>query len=192
MLKTTRLLTFLGIFLSALLCMDSGVVYAASIAKPKTIKHKDLPAFVPDQVVVAFKPGTPSEEKRSTHAQTGGRVISTIAAINVDVVSIPKGKVFEKTAAYERNSNVEYAEPNYYYTLHMPPNEGVSSDIFCDDYSFQSIEVQSQPPGKHCGRRYHHLVCGWRWIIDTSLPVHCVRRSNLYAADHLVCLALAA
>jgi thermitase len=137
MLKTTRLLTFLGIFLSALLCMDRGVVYAASIAKPKTIKHKDLPAFVPDQVVVAFKPGTPSEEKRSTHAQTGGRVISTIAAINVDVVSIPKGKVFEKTAAYERNSNVEYAEPNYYYTLHMPPNEGVSSDIFCDDYSFQ-------------------------------------------------------
>ena len=137
MLKTTRLLTFLGIFLSALLCMDSGIVYAASIAKPKTIKHKDLPAFVPDQVVVAFKPGTPSEEKRSAHAQAGGRVISTIATINVDVVSIPKGKVFEKSAAYERNPNVEYAEPNYYYTLHMPPNEGVSSDIFCDDYSFQ-------------------------------------------------------
>jgi thermitase len=137
MLKTTRFLTFLGIFLSALLCIDSGIVYAASIAKPKTIKHKDLPAFVPDQVVVAFKPGTPSEEKRSAHAQAGGRVLSTIAAINVDVVSIPKGKVFEKTAAYARNPNVEYAEPNYYYTLHMPPNEGVSSDIFCDDYSFQ-------------------------------------------------------
>jgi thermitase len=137
MLKTTRLLTFLGMFLSGLLCIDSGIVYATSIAKPKTIKHKDLPAFVPDQVLVAFKPGTPSEDKRSAHAQAGGRVISTIATINVDVVSIPKGKVFEKTAAYERNPNVEYAEPNYYYTLHMPPNEGVSSDIFCDDYSFQ-------------------------------------------------------
>ncbi len=137
MLKTTRLLTFLGMFLAALLCINSGIVYAESIAKPKTIKHKDLPAFVPDQVVVAFKPGTPSDEKRSAHTQVGGRVISTIATLNIDVVSIPKGKVFEKTAAYARNPNVEYAEPNYYYTLHMPPNEGVSSNIFCDDYSFQ-------------------------------------------------------
>jgi thermitase len=136
MLKTTRLVLFLGILLATLLCIDSGIVYAASIAKPKTIKHKDLPAFVPDQVVVAFKPGTPSEEKRSAHAQAGGRVISTIATLNVDVVSILKGKVFEKKAAYKRNPNVEYAEPNYYYTLHIPPDEGVSSDIFCDDYSF--------------------------------------------------------
>jgi thermitase len=136
-MKTKRLVLFLGMSLAALLCIDSGIVYAASIAKPKTIKHKDLPAFVPDQVVVAFKPGTPSDEKRSAHAQAGGRVISTIATLNVDVVSIPKGKVFEKSAAYKRNPNVEYVEPNYYYTLHIPPNEGVSSDIFCDDYSFQ-------------------------------------------------------
>lgn len=136
-MKTKRLVLFLGVFLTALLCIESGIVYAESIAKPKTIKHKDLPAFVPDQVVVAFKPGTPSDEKRSAHARAGGRVISTIANLNVDVVSIPKGKVFEKSAAYARNPNVEYAEPNYYYTLHTPPNEGVSSDIFCDGYSFQ-------------------------------------------------------
>ena len=63
-MRPARTIFTLSIALVLFICTAGGFVYAASIATiPKTIKHKDLPAFVPDQVVVAFKPGTPSDEK---------------------------------------------------------------------------------------------------------------------------------
>ena len=135
-MKTERMLLCLGIAAAALTIGGVEASYAASIAKPKAVEHQELPAFVPDQVVVAFKPGTPGNLRRSAHAQAGGRVISTIAALNADVVGIANGKVLEKADVYARNPNVEYAQPNYYYTLHDPPAEGEAPELFCGD-SFQ-------------------------------------------------------
>ncbi|MEE9574688.1 MAG: S8 family serine peptidase, partial [Gammaproteobacteria bacterium] len=89
-------------------------------------------AFVPDQVVVAFKPGTPGEAKRAAHAQAGGRVINTHAAINAVLVGIPSGTLLNKIAVYKHNPNVRYAEPNYYRTL-SSPSEGYDPFV-CSDY----------------------------------------------------------
>ncbi len=132
----------LGIVFVALVCSVGGYGYAADIAihetrQNLTQQHETLPAFVPDQVVVAFRPGTPGEAKRAAHAQTGGRVINTIAALNADLVGIPRGKVLEKAAAYRRNPNVRYAEPNYYYVLNDPPNEGwIPPGTLCSENFF--------------------------------------------------------
>jgi thermitase len=118
-MKTART-TFFGLTLAFSICITGGLVYAANVLKHETPQYETPPAFVPDQVVVAFKPGTPGEAKRAAHAQAGGRIINTHAAINADLVGIPSGTVLNKIAVYKHNPNVRYAEPNYYYTLDQP------------------------------------------------------------------------
>ncbi len=131
-MRTSRTI-FLGLTLTVSICMTGGLVYAASVLKHETPQYETPPVFVPDQVVVAFKPGTPGEAKRAAHAQAGGRVINTHAAINADLVGIPSGTVLNKIAVYKHNPNVRYAEPNYYRTLSTPPFEGYDPFV-CSDY----------------------------------------------------------
>ena len=130
-MKTART-TFLGLTLAVSICITGGLVYAANVLKHETPQYETPPAFVPDEVVVAFKPGTPAEAKRAAHAQAGGRVINTHAAIHADLVGIPSGTVLNKIAVYKHNPNVRYAEPNYYRTL-SSPSEGYDPFV-CSDY----------------------------------------------------------
>jgi len=120
-MRTARTI-FFGLTLAVSICIMGGLSYAA---------------FAPDQVVVAFKPGTPAEAKRAAHAQAGGRVINTHAAINANLVGIPSGTVLNKIAVYKHNPNVRYAEPNYYRTLSSAPSEGndtfVCSGLYWDE-----------------------------------------------------------
>ena len=134
-MRTARTI-FFGLTLAVSIGITGGLVYAANVLKHETPQYETPPAFVPDQVVVAFKPGTPAEAKRAAHAQAGGRVINTHAAIHADLVSIPSGTVANKIAVYKHNPNVRYAEPNYYYTLHQPPSEGVDPGV-CNGLYFE-------------------------------------------------------
>jgi len=127
-MKTARTI-FLGMALAILICTTGGLVYAATVLKHETPQHETPPAFAPDQVVVAFKPGTPAEAKRAAHAQAGGQVIRALKGIGADLVGIPSNKVMDKIAVYKHNPNVRYAEPNYYYTLDQPPSEGVDPGV---------------------------------------------------------------
>jgi thermitase len=131
-MRTARTI-FLALTLAVSICIMAGAGYAATVFKHDTPQYENPPVFVPDQVVVGFKPGTPGEAKRASHFQAGGRVINTHAAIHVDLVGIPSGTVLDKIAVYKHNPNVRYAEPNYYRTLSLPPTEGYD-DFVCSDY----------------------------------------------------------
>ena len=131
-MKTART-TFLGMALAILICTTGGLVYAATVLKHETPQHETPPAFAPDQVIVAFKPGTPAEAKRAAHAQAGGRVIRALKGIGADLVGIPSNKVMDKIAVYKRNPNVRYAEPNYYRTLTVP-SEGLDPYVCNGNY----------------------------------------------------------
>jgi thermitase len=103
------------------------------------------PRYVADQVLVAFKPGTPAEVMRSVHAQNGGRVLRTVDAIGMQVVNIKASTVLEKVAAYSRNPNVRYAEPNYLRVLIIPkegfdpaPPEGLGISYFDEQYGLHN------------------------------------------------------
>lgn len=129
-MKTKRLILGTVILIVSVFILANSV-YAENVVKQKQKQYDSPPPFAPDQVIVSFKPGTPGDAKRSAHAQTGGRVIDTHAIFNADLVSIPKGLVHQKIAAYKLNPNVRYAEPNYYRTLSTPPNEGYD-DFVCN------------------------------------------------------------
>ena len=124
---------FLALTLGVSIFIMAGTGYAATVLGNDTPQYENPPTFVPDQVVVGFKPGTPGEAKRAAHAQAGGRVINTHAAIHADLVGVPSGTVLEKIAVYIHNPNVRYAEPNYYRTFSTPPSEGYD-DFVCNDW----------------------------------------------------------
>jgi thermitase len=131
-MRTARTI-FLGLTLAVSICITGGLGYAATVLKHEAPQYETPPAFAPDQVVVAFKPGTPAEAKRAAHAQAGGRVIRALKGIGADLVGIPSNKVMDKIAVYKHNPNVRYAEPNHYRTLTVP-SEGLDSFVCNGNY----------------------------------------------------------
>jgi thermitase len=76
--------------------------------------------FTPDEVLVAFRPGTPAADKSAAHAQVAGHASRTLSQIGVTVVSVPAGTSAAALKSYRRNPNVLYAEPNYIRPLVLP------------------------------------------------------------------------
>ena len=76
-----------------------------------------LPVVAPQtdtgRIIVQFVPGTPANERAAAHANVGGRVVKTIPALGMEVVSVPNANATRGLAnAYGRNPNVLLAEPD--------------------------------------------------------------------------------
>jgi len=69
-------------------------------------------AYVDDEILVKFNPGTPARAVLEAHRQAGGRVIGEIAALDVQIVKVGPGQAAQRLPVYQRNPNVEYAELN--------------------------------------------------------------------------------
>ncbi len=70
--------------------------------------------YVPDQIIVKFKPGTPIEAENQLNESLGTTVIYISPTGRFKVLQIPEGKtVAEMVAIYSQQPIVEYAEPNY-------------------------------------------------------------------------------
>ncbi|MGB9804072.1 S8 family serine peptidase [Desulfofundulus sp.] len=86
-------------------------------------------AAEPDRVIVKFKAGVSetviSETvKRSIHSRHGGKVIRDLpASLGAQVVEVPAGKAEEKVDEYQKESAVEFAEPDYVAKALEIPND---------------------------------------------------------------------
>jgi len=89
---------------------------------------QSVPKFAPDRVLVKFRPGTAASEIDKAHRQAGGKQQRAIPGIGVHVVKVPAGSVPGKVSMYQKNPNVEYAEPDFYRVLILP-DEGNDPEI---------------------------------------------------------------
>jgi thermitase len=69
------------------------------------------PSAVADEVLVKFRPGVAASDVAVAHRQAGGQVVRQVPGLGVSVVRA-QGPPAQALAAYQRNPNVEYAEPN--------------------------------------------------------------------------------
>ncbi len=101
--------------------------------------------FTPDQVLVSFHPGTPGHAIAAAHASVGGTVQKSIDGLGVHVVGVPDGTVLATVAAYQKNPNVIYAQPNYIRPLIMPtevPTEGIflpNLNVFDEQWNLHNV-----------------------------------------------------
>lgn len=132
--------------------------FCSSLALGQTARPS-LPDRVADQVIVGFQPGTPANAIADAHRQANGLSIRRLAAIGAEVAQIRAGSVSAAIAAYTRNPNVRYAEPNYLRVMILPdegqdpdPPAGLGIDYFAEQYylhntgqSFYYNELTGEP-----------------------------------------------
>lgn len=83
------------------------------------------PKYRPDEVLVRFRPGTPTQTRQVAHAALNGRSIRTWASVDgLELVQLPAGaNIQSAVVAYRQNPNVLYAEPNYIVHALGLPND---------------------------------------------------------------------
>ncbi len=80
--------------------------------------------YVPDQVLVKFRPGTPASDIARAHASIHAAIRDEIPQIGVQIVGLPRGlSVGKAIGFYQRNPNVEFVEPDYYVEAALTPND---------------------------------------------------------------------
>jgi len=111
MRRTRGFLPLAGVFAFVVLGMGSAL---GDLSTP----------YVPDQVLVKFRPGTPASEVARTHASIHAAIRDEIPQIGVQIVGLPRGlSVGRAIGFYRRNPNVEFVEPDYYVEGALVPND---------------------------------------------------------------------
>jgi thermitase len=96
----------------ALSMMPLATAGASSPGGPKAAAE-----YVPDRVLVGFKPGTPGHAIAAAHAAAGAQREWRIERVGIDIMRVPKGRtVVGLIKMYEKNPNVAFAEPDYIVT----------------------------------------------------------------------------
>ena len=80
--------------------------------------------YVPDEILVKFKPGTPGNSITALNSSVNAKVKEIGMKIRFHRLRIPKNKTVEEMVEiYSKNPNVEWAEPNFIASAHMTPND---------------------------------------------------------------------
>lgn len=103
--------------ISHLIALLLATLYSSTVAAAPAGDPFNKP---PDQVIVKFLPGTAADLQREAHQLANGTVVQQLPGIGVTVVEVGVGSVEGAIEIYERNPNVDYAEPNYHRLLFRP------------------------------------------------------------------------
>lgn len=97
------------------------------------------PAFVSDEVLLGFKPGTNMDQVRAVLAQVGGSIVGSVPRIGVYQIRLPPGaNVLSLVDMLKRSDIVAVAEPNY--AAHLPAERSASGD------TASRLRTPSKPP----------------------------------------------
>ncbi|MFZ2053218.1 MAG: S8 family peptidase [Candidatus Aminicenantales bacterium] len=107
------------------------------------------PRFVPDQVLVRFKPDLKTQLIEGTLSLYGTETIKRIPQLNIYQVRIPAGiSVEEMTYALSRNPDVESAGPNYIARITVTPNDTLFRYQYALNNTGQDFGAPGSPTGK--------------------------------------------
>src|SRR5262245_9470596 len=82
------------------------------------------PEFVPGELLVRFRPGVGAARRAAVRADEDVRLQRSLALPGLELVRLAPGESVRGAAAdLERNPDVLYAEPNFYYELNAIPND---------------------------------------------------------------------
>lgn len=131
-------ITALAVFIFVFLSLAVYVVYISS-ASDGTTDGPELAIegeYVPDQILVRFKPGTRGAKQREIANKNNLEQIDEIKQIETKVLRIKdKGRVAEKIKALSKNPNVIYAEPDYIVKTQLIPNDPIYPEQWNHPYS---------------------------------------------------------
>src|SRR5690606_17942169 len=171
-----------------LLAIVASLALALVLTLPQTVGAEaapaDKPAYAPDQVIVKFKEGTSARTMKATHQEEQAKLLSRNETLGFDVVKVEDKSVEQAVQEYEKNPDVEYAEPNYIYTIQWTPNDPDFSSRQWGPQKVQAPEAWDVTRGSSSTRiaivdtgvQYDHpdlagkVVRGYDFVDDDSDP----------------------
>lgn len=97
-------------------------VRADSTSIQSVMKHSDR-LYFPGELLVKFKPQTSPPATKALHAHFGVSSYRDGDQGHFQIIQVPPGREKEIARAYRGRPEVDYAEPNYYRSLHSLPND---------------------------------------------------------------------
>ena len=161
-MKTKRVLAWGAASLLVLMPMLAATGPAAAQGRPEGSQGR--PEFVADELLVAFKEGTPADRRSAAHSQAGGRVLRQIRALGVDVVKV-HGPAEHHLEAYQHSPFVEYTELNGIAYVDAWPADGSPGDL---EYGKQWALNNT---GQDGGKVDADIDAPEAWRVTTGSPV---------------------
>ncbi len=88
------------------------------------------PAYVPGEVIVKFRQGTPRATIDAVRADLGGVVKTELAFTGATCLRLNAMSVEDAIAKYQGNRVIEYIEPNYLWNADVIPNDTHFNDLW--------------------------------------------------------------
>jgi hypothetical protein len=142
-------------------------VAAAPVAPPALAGE-----YVPDEVLVKFKPTAGMQARMAAMAARGHSVVANLNQPGWAQVKVRAGQTMEAAlAAYRNDSNVEYVQPNYIYRAAAAPNDTQYGQLWAFRNTGQTITTGTYMPNAGTPGDDMNIEPAWDHITDCSSVV---------------------
>ena len=144
--------------------------------------------YVPDEVLVKFKPATSAQTRLATVAAQGHSVFANLNQPGWAQVKIGTGQTVEAAlAVYQNDPNVSYVQPNYIYHATAVPNDPQYGLLWAFKNNGQTINTGTYQPTSGTPGDDMNIEKAWDHITDCSSVVVAVVDSGVnYTQEDLV------
>lgn len=153
---------------------------AAAPVAPSTAPGVRASQYVPGEVLVKFKPASSMQERMASMAIRGHAALANLDQPGWAQVRLPAGQtVAAALAAYQDDSNVDYAQPNYLYHAAVAPNDNQYSQLWAFRNSGQTVTSGTYAPNVGTVGDDMNIELAWGHITDCSSIVVAVIDSGV-------------
>ncbi|MEO8082376.1 MAG: S8 family serine peptidase [Ardenticatenales bacterium] len=92
---------------------DASLGAQRSVAPDAALQSDENPGYVPNRLIVGFRPEATDVYKRTINEKYGGQVIDQIGALNIQVLRVTNPDLLTQVRAYQSEAQVSFAEPDY-------------------------------------------------------------------------------
>ncbi len=180
----TRL--FLSATVTVVLISIVLAVSTAVAASPTQLASGAAANYVPDEILVKFKPMTSEQTRLVAVAARGHSVFAKLHQPGWAQVKIRTGQTVEAALAeYQNDQNVEYVQPNYIYHTTLVPTDTQYGQLWAFKNIGQTINTGSYTPVSGTPGDDMNIEKAWEHITDCSSVVVAVVDSgvNFYHED---------
>ena len=150
----------------------TGVVLAASntiSAELSTKFNPNATKYVPGEVLVKFKPKATAQIRLATVASQGHSVLANLNQPGWVHLKVGAGQTVNGSlAAYQKDTSVEYVQPNYIYHLAAIPNDTQYGQLWAFKNTGQTINTGTYTPNIGTPGADINIEKAWDHITDCS------------------------
>ena len=153
---------------------------AAAPFAPPTLAGAAASLYVPDEVLVKFKPTASMQARMGAMAARGHSVVANLNQPGWAQVKFLAGQTMETAlTAYRNDPDVEYVQPNYIYRATAVPNDTQYGQLWAFRNTGQTVTTGTYAPNAGTVGNDMNIELAWSRITDCTSVVVAVLDSGV-------------